>query len=82
MHHFKIIPADNSSATFEVFGSDPSVLLVFLPRVGVTEADIWEAGVYLFSATTRAASRGLWTIYEKPDLRALRHAPAAGERAG
>jgi hypothetical protein len=82
MRHFKIIPVDKSSTTFEVFGSDPSVLLVFLPRVGVTEADIWEAGEYLFSITTKPASRGLWTIYEKPELVTLCHAPAAGERAG
>jgi hypothetical protein len=76
MHHFKIIPAENNNVTFEVFGSDRGALLTFLSRVQVSDADIWEAGKYLFSAKITPASQGLWVIYEKPDLVSLCHAAA------
>ena len=77
---FQIVPTDPPGDPIEIEAADGTAALYLVSARGLTDADVWCDGRYVFSARMQGAPTAFWAIFQREELRnvAQLHSSRAG----
>lgn len=66
---FKIVPSCPDAQAMEVEAGNATAALYLVSSRGLTGADVWSEGLYIFSAKTQGSPNAFWAIYQREELK-------------